>query len=357
MLFSNAIEKLSSEVTKNKDDKDTLDKIKNALNFGRSEVSKYSLWRNLEVPNSELTIIPQYSTGTASVTKDSRTVSLGGGASVVSDFKGRIFKGQTSAGPYEISDVDTSANTITLKTPIIEDSGTFTYTIWKKYYRIPSDVRVVLPNEEYSDMPSPFEVHGYDPYASSYNVTAVVVKGSNILTGSGTSFFDNVYPGDMVTIESNIYRVRRIQSDTKCILVNKALTDYSGSVTFSSDTPYVARLVGYNNQFTNNFTPASNQSTKTILNFSYIRTLYDMVSDDDNTELPVYFDRAILDFAKAEFGRVTNVLGWKDDLNLAQARLVKLEYDKDLIWESKREFNMSIPSGMGRGRYSRWRTF
>jgi hypothetical protein len=349
MIFGLAQKELAGEVTKTEADAGTLLKIKKALNYGKQQVSAYCHWRNLQVPNNELLLIPQYTTGNATVTLDSRMVTLGGGGVVSTAFKGRFFKGQKSRNSYEIIDVDTTANTLTLKTAVIEESGTYTYSIVKVWYRVPSDCRIVLPNEEYDDLPIPFEIHGYDDYYANYSVPISVIQDSNIMTGSG--FLDNVFPGDYVKVGDNIYHIRQVQSDTSILMTNKALKTLSGTYTFSSDTPYKARVAGFPSSF-NGFI-ISGDSGKSVLNYSYIRMLYDMVNDNDTSELPLNFDRAIMDFAKAEYKRATNTDGWEKDLNLGQNRLQKLELNRDLVWESHAEFNPLIRSGMGRGNYPR----
>src|SRR3990167_577506 len=221
MLFINGIQELVQEVVKSETDAKTVLKVKSALNFGKSEVSKYALWKHLEVPNNELLIIPNYITGTATCTKDSRTVTIGGGGSGSADFVGRYFSRDSRI--YEI--IDVSGNTLTLKTPFIEDSGTGSFYIWKKWYRVPSDIKAVLPQEDYSDMPAPFEIMGYDSYRTDYSNQVTVTKNSNVLTGSG--FLDVVYPGDYIQIDSGIYRVKVIRSDTNLLLTNKALETFT----------------------------------------------------------------------------------------------------------------------------------
>lgn len=346
MLFSQAQKKLASEVTKTAADTETSDKIKNALNFGKSEVMKYSLWRHLEVPNNELVTVPQYTTGTATVVTDSRTVTISGGT-VSAGFQGRFFITEKSTVQYEIISVSTSLNQLTLKTPIIEDSGTYTFTVWKKYYRVPSDVRIILPDDGTDGMPTPLEVHGYDDYSSDLTIAVTVTDGSNVLTGSG--FIDNVFPGDMIIIQDKVYRVRQVQSDSQIKMVNISDSNYSGNATFKSETPYKALIKGYSS-VAGGFV-LSDPTLTTIIPYSYIRTLFDMVNDNDDTELPHYFDRVILDFAKAEFGRMTNSPGWQTDLTVAQLRLEKLELNKELVWQSRQTFSHYIPYGMGRGRY------
>src|SRR3990167_4771266 len=111
MKFSSAIEQLARSVAKTDTDDETKDKIKQSLNYAKIEVGKSAFWDQLLISNNELLLIPKYETGTATITKDSRTVTLGGGAIVSTSFKGRYFKSQTSINEYEVIDVDTGAGT------------------------------------------------------------------------------------------------------------------------------------------------------------------------------------------------------------------------------------------------------
>lgn len=347
MRFIDGRNQLSLEYTKSVGSAGNVAQIDSALNFGKVEVGKYSLWRHLEVPNNELVVIPNYETGTATITKGSCTVTLAG-ASVSADFKGRYFSSSRSSVQYEIADV--SGNDLTLKSEVAEDSGGgLKFSIFKKWYRLPSDIRVVLPDYEKNEMPTNIEVHGYDEYWSEYSIGNVsFTKNSKTATFTGGSaLLGNVYPGDMIDAGKPLYRIRTVDSDTQITMVNKSKETFSSEFTIKSDSPYKGFLVG-----------VSNSTEKQILRFPYIRCLYPMISDFDDTELPPDFDRCILDFAKSEIMRMNNATGWEQEFNMAQRRLQKLENDnKDLVWHAAQQFSPIIPRGLGRSEGRRFGGF
>lgn len=346
MLFSTGIEFLSRILTKTPTDKETEDKIKQALNVAKVEIGKAAFWQQLLVPNNELLIIPKYTTGKASITKDNRVVTLTDGAVVIDGFKGRFFSSPKTERGYEIADVNTVANTLTLKTPIIEDTEAgIEFSIRKKFYRLPSDILAVLPDNSRSDGNPGIEIEGYDEYQENYTTgTITLTKDSATFTGTGTAFFDNVFSGDIIEAGANVYRVKRVKSDTVGIMLNRAIDNFSGTYVIRSDTPYKGKLKGV--------AIHGDQTEKSIFKFSYIRSLYYMVHPNDDTEFPTQFDLAILDFAKGEFGRMAGTgqgASWQQDLGLADARLRKLMLDRKLVYEPFTQFKMYIPAGMGRG--------
>lgn len=349
MRFDQAIRELSNEIEKKTDSTIVVDVIKSVLNFAKMEVAKYALWSHLEVPNNELIVVPDYTTGTAAVINNSQTVTIAGGGVVTSDMVGRYFQENLSTAQYEISSVDTAANTLTLKSKYLDPTDTGKYTISKRYYRLPTDVWIILPNQRTRNLRNDVQISGYDDYASDYKKgTMTLTVGSRTLTGFGTEFMANVFPGDIIEAKSQIYRVRTVLSDTTITMVNHAKENYpAGQYKIYSDTPYKGILTG--------IVPSS---VKTLLNYSYIRSLYPMVSDDDDTELPPQFDRVIKDIAKAEWKRTSGheAADWSVDISLSQRRLQKLEMNNDLVLRSSQTFGFSFPVGMGRGQSRAFRS-
>ena len=315
-------------------------KLQSALNFAKIQVGKYERWRHLVVANHELIVVPDYDTGTASITKGSRTVTLGGGAAPTADFKGRFFSHQKGSFTYEIRSV--SGQDLILKTPVAEDSESgLTYVVQKVHYRLPSDVRLILPDQNQWNKPTIIEVFGYDEYAADYSQGQITLaKGSKTAVFSGgAAVLDNSFPGDIIDVQVREYRVRTVVSDTEITMVNRAVDDYSGKYTIKSDTPYKGMLVGI-----------GKQDSEFVVRFDYIRSLFPMVSDEDDTELPVDFDRAILDWAKGEYKRMPpGTADWVNDVNIAQRHLQKLAVDTTLTVQSAELFPPAIPPGMGRG--------
>src|SRR3990167_3780571 len=83
--------------------------------------------------------IPNYITGTMTVTNGSRTVTSSGGTFTPAMI-GRFFKLDREEEIYEILGVPTSTS-LTLKETYIRDAGSgLSYLIWKRYYALPPDV-------------------------------------------------------------------------------------------------------------------------------------------------------------------------------------------------------------------------
>jgi len=340
MLFKEAQDQLGLEVKKDGGDSDISTKLKSSLNFAKIEVGKSFNWKELR-RESELVIIPNYTTGTVSYTQDSRIVT-GSGTNWTSAMVGRFFQAANTSYWYRIASV-ASATQLTLESPIIEASASGqTYEIWKKYYRVNSDIRVVLPDETKKDLPIPFTIEGYDPAATGYSTGIVIAtKDSAILNGTGTAFLDNVFPGDLITIQAASYRVKAVDSDTQITMVNKATADFVGEYEISSESPYQAEFKGAHGGAT--------ASEKVLTRYYYLRQLFHMVNDADSTELSVKFDRCILDFAKAEYRRLSDSPSWEKDYQIAQLRLEKLKMDSSLVWYPYRTFPPLVQQGMGRG--------
>ena len=100
------------------------------------------IWPYLKRTRDLLTAA-NYTTGTVTITQDSRTIRLSGGTWTDS-MVGRYFKPQGSGNWYRII-AFVSASELTLEQPIIESSASGqTYTIWKRFYYFPSEVNFVI---------------------------------------------------------------------------------------------------------------------------------------------------------------------------------------------------------------------
>ena len=340
MLFSEGVSLLKDAVKKTDISEGIQAQLKSALNSAKIEVSKAFHWKQL-TRHDELVVIPYYKTGTATWTQDSRTV-LGNGTAWTTAMIGRYFKPQDSGNWYKVTDVDASAQTLTLRSAITEESASGTYRLWKRFYRVNSDIRLILPDEKDLSLPLPLEVNGYDLESSAYQTgTVTLTENSDEVVGVGTAFMDNVFPGDYLEIEAERYWVKSVKSDTKLVLTNLATLGITSSAEkpykIYSESPYVAEMAG------------SDDIENKLIPYRYIRHLYPMVNDSDTTELSNSFDQCILDFAKAGFGRTVNSTTWASDLNLAQARLETLKMNKDLAWYPVRMFSPTVRHGNGRG--------
>lgn len=308
------------------------------INQTYKEVARASDWEILK-RTSELRTVANYTAGTVTVTIDSRTVT-GSGTTWTAAMQGRYFRPGGSQNWYKIARF-VSATEITLATPIIEATASgIAYTIWQRYYYLQSDVRKILsihswyadgelPDksnyyiEEFTSNPSNtgrpeiFSSYGVDPYEPSYSTgTVTVTVDSTVLNGTSTVWLDNVTSGDEIEIGDRIYRVERVESDTRIIMNNAALE------TISSDSP-AAYTITRDNAIGIQLYPAPDAVY--IFPYTYQKRVYDLVNEDnDRPELPEDFDLAILDGAEASRMRDLSDIKWMAKMEEYKGRIVDL---------------------------------
>lgn len=298
--------------------------IQRKINDAYKEIARAYDWEHLR-RTGELTTVPNYTTGTVTVTNGSYVVT-GSGTAWTSTMEGRFFKPQGSGNWYRISKVQ-SATQLTLLSPYLDStlSGQ-TYSIWKRFYYIYSEVHRIIElgtwirngvlvdksstylgdNEldpSVSGEPESFSLYGADPFERTYSDgTVTTTQNSNLLTGVGTSFLGNAEPGDIVTIGGDSFRVKRVESDTTIRLTNSVINAVSASTySIAKDNP-----IGIQLYF------AANASY--LFPFTYTKRVYDMLNDSDRPELPEDFDIAILDGAEASRYRELNDARWQPKL-------------------------------------------
>jgi hypothetical protein len=218
------------------------------------------------------------SAGTVAVTQNSRTVT-GSGTSFGSDHVGQIFMLQGDIGDkYRILSV-ASATSLSLEQPFIDDSQSgVAYHVWKKYYTLASDARQIIGMRRVNNLPvyfifkddfekryrhphlgtfSYWSLWGFDYKKRSYS-TGTVQAGdaTSTLTGSGTSWLGNVEPGDKISVNSLIYHVSSIDSDTQITIIEKFTSSVAAGTSYSivsekaptvilSGTPDPVELIEY----------------------------------------------------------------------------------------------------------------
>lgn len=353
MILLEAIQRVADGVKLSVVDDKVKEQIVRKINLALEAVTKNYFWKDLE-RSGQIALVPNYTTGTATIVNGSRTVTIAIGM-VTSAMQGRFFRHKNTNGWYRIIYVDTTLNTLTLEVPIQESSASgLTYEIWKKFYRVNSDVRLVLPaefpNQQFNNYPYnsyqynnyvsfiPFTIHGVDEFGSTYTTGSITVsQDTNLVTGSGTAFLDNVCPGDRLQLGNNNYWVWRVETDTRLILQNYLIESYSGSYIMNCDYPRTAVL---------NFTPAESA----VLNYSYVRRIYNLVNERfDAFPLPREFDTIVIDHAIAEFKKDQGDTQWPALLQLATSKLETLRKNSDLEIKPFRQMKAYIPGGNGRG--------
>ena len=329
MNFGQGLSELSIISSKNLTEKGSLEKLKYCFNYALVFVGKAYLWRDL-VRRGEFVVSKKLDAGTVTLTKGSRTVT-GNGTAFVSDMVG--WQLRAGDATYEIS--SSSGQTLILVSKAIKTETAVTYEAWQRYFQIHSDVRLVLPNEDSVYKESPFTIQG-QKNSDKYNVSvASIAKDSNVMTGVGTSFLDNVRNGDLINIQSKEFHVFNVESDTKIIMTNFADEELTFSASFLSETSYLADMKN----------PADEDE---LVKYRYLRHLFSLVHDDDLTGLPNTFDSTILNFAFAEYKKISN-LSYLPESQIAQLSLETLKSNSNLVIEPFYSFPPKIHAGMGRG--------
>lgn len=336
--------------------------LRDKINLSYKEICNVSNtnWKHLE-RNGEMITIPNYSTGTCSYSYGSRTVTFSGGASITSAMAGRFWRPAGTSNWYKINYI-VSSTEITLLSPVQEISASNSeYTIWKRYYYFPSEVKKVIEfgswilngelvnttiqqlNRKTSDIsltgePEEFLMVGSDSYNSDYTAgTISLTKNSNVVTGTNTAWLGNVEPGDIFDVNEDRFRVKRVESDTRIILLNAALNDLT-------DSAYIVKKdanLGFQLWF--------NPNTAMVLPYIYQKRVYDMVNEDyDIPEVPEDFDIAILDGAEA--GRLSDLddVRYATKINTYAARITDLKSSR---FVSEPRLRSMPPRILNRGGY------
>lgn len=251
-----------------------------------------------------LPLVALYTTGTATFTLDSRTVT-GSGTVWTSAMKGRKILGPDGAY-YKIASV-TNGTTLIVTQPY---QGTTTsgasYQIWKDEYRLypevlslggfvdygfpsvtneawPRNMKASFPKPVSTGLASVHAVIGREPLTSSYSTGTVSGSaGSCILTGAGTSWLDNIEPGFEITVGAYTYHVKRVNSDTEIELYQKLVVAVAALSTYTS--------VGKNALIVRFQQPTS----QSIVSYWYWAKDYPFVNDADEDWIAEMFPKVLI---------------------------------------------------------------
>lgn len=357
MKFSEAIAEQARRFTKSLDDTEFVSLAKPLINLAYLDVGKSWEWPQLLTSGSILAI--PVITGTATIATDSRTVVVAG---AVASYEGRFFKIIGGSNDYRIIYVDVATSTLTLDQPIIEASATVSFEIEKRFYTLPTEVRRIvgwdknermvvsldnqglrqnLPdrNMPFSDVP--FEIAGVDDFTDKYSVGTVSTTSENtntLIGDGGQEWLSNALPGNILTISGQDYRIKNIETNTRINLYNKIGGILSAApYSISIDSALTLR-------------PYYDFSIKKVIRYKYIRSVFDLVHQDDIILLPNEAKLAVLDFSQAYIKEALGVTGWETVLIKAQARLESAQANSRPVHPAYKQFVPLIPSGLGRGR-------
>lgn len=279
------------------------------INESYKEIARIFDWELLR-NYGEILTVANYTAGTATYSNGSRLVT-GTGTVWTAAMVGRFFKPGTGQNWYRIIAV-TSTTALTLQTPIAETGSSGVYTIWKRFYYLPARVRKIhllnkwtgegelqgqsqdylqdqTVNVANTGEPCDYAPFGVDDFESSYSAGSVsLLQDSNVATGTLTQWLDNVEEGDKLNVSGITLRVKRVESDTRIILLNySTVTAETASYTITKDNRIGFQLY-------------PSPSTAMVLPYDYYKRVFDMVNETkDRAEFPEDFDIAIVDGAEA----------------------------------------------------------
>lgn len=267
-------------------------------------------WRQKEI---SIQTIANYITGTVTVTNGSRIVT-GVGTVFIAAMRGRFLKLDRDTEIYEILSIDSNTQ-LTLVQPYIGNTGSeLGYRVWARYLNLPPDVSHIgdvnisrwphsakhIPfrqfNNEFIDsyltgFPSAWTWGPINRRVSVYNTGNVsTIVNSLTLTGTLTTFLDNMFEGSEIRIGSNRYNTEFVDSDTSVTLVQ------NGVVTVSNITDY--EVITKNRE-----TIMLSSVPDPIINLyvSYPKKTYDFVNDEDRVEIWEGFHHILVDAMHGSF--------------------------------------------------------
>lgn len=358
MKFSEATAEEARRFQSASDNEKFLAVAKPLVNLAYLDVGKSWEWPQLLTTGSVLAI-PKV-TGTCAIVQDQQTVQVTG-ATIA--FKGRFFRPTGGANDYRILYVDTTTPTptLTLDQPIIEASATVTFEIFKRYYTMPTEVRRImawdknerqvvtldqqglrqnLPDRTTPLSDTPFQIHGIDDFTDDYTTGSISTAGadSSVIIGSGTAWLSNAAPGNILNVGgTQDYRIKRVETDTRIVLYNKIKEVLPAATTYTISVDSALTL-----------RPYAEFSTKKVIRLNYIRSVFDMVHDDDRIILSNEAKLCVLDFAQAYIKEALGQNGWETVLLKAQARLEAAQAASLPVRASFKMFPPLVPRGMGR---------
>ena len=191
----------------------------------------------------QLNRIPPYTTGTISITQDTRVV-----MGVLTVFTAKMVGSYINIGGsqtqwYRISKYNSATEIVIEADYIGDDASGVSYIIKQVFYRIPGAVRKLDDVAQFSSPNLIDEVGGqvflgqYGSYHTSggsptkYNLAGIwdkkttyttgTVSGDaagTVVTGVSTVWMDEALPGDLITIASQEYAIKSVDSDTQITL-------------------------------------------------------------------------------------------------------------------------------------------
>lgn len=266
----------------------------------------------------DFTQIPNYTSGTVMVTQyDGTNESLARQVTLSNpptyNVAGMYFQVQNDSDWHKITYV--SGSTLYLSSPMNVASGSYAFKIWKRIYYLPSDVRVVtqigkwsadgrLKSHDASELqnivtnisnegePTDFAPMGDDSLFTSYTTGSIqITKDTNVVNGTDTAWIGNVFPGDIFTVNTVNYRVKRVETDTRIILANYVSRDIAAGNNYSAKKEIAIGIQLF-----------PNETKYRTIPYVFFDKAFDMIHETmDKPNLPEEFDDVILTRAEFKF--------------------------------------------------------
>ena len=312
----------------------------------------------------EFVQIPNYTTGTCSVTKydgtnESAAKQVTFSAALPSGFQGRYLQVQNESDWHRILYI--SGSIAYLESPIlISTASSLTFKIWKRFYYMPSNVDVITRIGKYDgsgkiefsddallqDMviditqegsPTRFVPFGDDPFFVPYTTGTISVPiDSNVVTGVGSSWAGNVFPGDIFTVNLIDYRVKRVETDTRIILHN-----FINPAVAASTAHSVTKDISLGLQL------FPNENNYRIIPYVFFDKHFNMIHETlGKPNLPDAWDEAILTRAEMMILKDKRDSGWISVSQLLDSQVAELKRRKRVVQTRYDQFAPKIFSGM-----------
>lgn len=340
--------------------------------LGYQEVYRSHRWEYRK-KTGNITLIPNYTTGTVTVTKydgtndaAARTVSFTG-ASLSEVIRGRYLQVGTSSYQHKIIYLTGSGTTWTayLDSPVVDvNSGAYSFKIWKRFYYAKSDAEEITDigtwgngrlesNQDFigsydditktaSGNPYAFSVYGVDPYDDiESSGTIAISQNSNVAAITGVDLFSLGYDtGDIIKIGNNDYYIKRSETGSRAIMQNYFSEDVAAGTTVAikKNNP-----IGF--QFYN---PSDNYVT---LHYEYMDRPYPLVHPSkDSLRLSDRFIPAIISRAQYHALKDADDSRYLNALNVYDGELEGLKSKSSIVKPRYSVFAPKITSSMpGRG--------
>jgi len=331
-------------------DSDVAARLLRFINDVRREVYRENQW-DFTFQRYQLNLEPDYTTGTISVSQDTRTVT-GTGTTFTSDMEGRYIhlnhESNSQSEWYKITSVTSSTELIIDAKYIEADLSDVDYAIREVYHRVPGSVQkiehlrqFVTPRllekiggtrmfETYSNLgmtTSPYRYMVAGSYGKETTYATGTVSGSGkTVTGSGTSFLGNAVPGDRLTASSVDYYIKSVNSDTSLELFAKIPNSFSGATyTITSDPD--SQMIRFDFQ----------NDSRVVIELDYYEKCYPLMGDTDEDFITRNYPELVIEGVLVWEKRATDDQTWTVDYQKWQSTIRNAtQADADnYIWAPK----------------------